>query len=236
MSLSKSALLFVVVSAFCCEVSLAEQANEVSEKSTEKSKSTDKANTTKKLYRIVDKNGKVSYSDQPSKGAKEIELKEVTSIKMKKSKVSLGDLIEENEQERDPNAGYYDIIAFQTLKNDSIVRNNSSSVPLTAVLDPNLSKAHFIEFFMDGKSVGEKQKSLSIVVPSVEYGPHTTFFRVISRAGKTVQQSETITFNLLHIVRKRVSNVNSFAGDYFKSKLPQHPKLKKYEPTQTKEN
>jgi len=189
-----------------------------------------KPKDSKKLYRVIDKNGKVHFSDQPSAGSEEINIEEVTTIKMEKTKVDIGAMVEDNESRRDPNAEYYDFIGFENLTNDGVVRNNGGTVTLTAKFAPVLSKSHYIKFFIDGKQVGENQKELTIIAKEIEYGPHTTFFEVVSQRGVLVQRSETISFNLLHVVRKRVSSINNLTSDYFKSKLPQHPKVPTFQP------
>jgi len=194
---------------------------------------------TKKLYRVVDKDGKVHYSDQPSAGAKEMVMRKAPSIKMTQPKIDFETLIEENEKRRDPNAGYYDGLGFVNLSNDGVVRNNGGTVTLTVSLDPELSKGHFIKFFIDGKSVNSQQKELTFTAKNIEYGPHTASFTVVSKTGSVVQKSEQITFNLLHVVRRNTNansgNSNSVAAnkvlrnDVLKTVLPQHPKVPTYD-------
>jgi predicted AAA+ superfamily ATPase len=192
--------------------------------------------TTKKLYKTVDKNGKVHFSDQPSPGAKAIVIEEVTSITMDKPKVDIESLVEENQIKRDPNAAYYRVLSFVGLEDDGVVRNNGGTVPLKVVLEPQLSKSHYLKFYIDGQLVGEKQKALEVVASNIEYGPHTAYFQVIASTGKLVQQSETVTFNLLHVVRKRVSNLNSLTNDVHNKTLPQHPKVPSYDSMKKTDN
>ncbi len=192
--------------------------------------------TSKKLYKTVDKNGNVHFSDQPSPGAKAVVIEEVTSIQMDKPKVDIGSLVEENQVKRDPNAPYYNLMAFQGLENEGVVRNNGGTVPLAVVLQPELSKSHYLRFYNDGQLIGDKQKELSITATNIEYGPHVAHFEVVASTGKVVQQSEKVKFNLLHVVRKRVGNVNSLTNDVHKNSLPQHPKVPTYQSMKKTDN
>lgn len=191
---------------------------------------------TKKLYKVVDQNGKVHYSDQPSTGAEEIKTDKVTTIKMTKTKVDFVATDDENQVTRDPNAEYYDFIGFQNLVNEGVIRNNGGSVTLSVKIEPNLSKSHFIKFFIDGELIKEQQKELTITAQGIEYGEHNAYFTVVSRTGALVQQSETVNFILLHTARKKVGSVNNLTSDYFKTKLPQHPTVPKYKPITGSDN
>ncbi|MBV1907709.1 MAG: DUF4124 domain-containing protein [Kangiellaceae bacterium] len=229
MKFSSSKLLILWVMFFPC-IGYSTQSDESESKSVNQQKQVNpKVSPSKKLYRHVDNNGKVYYSDQPSAGAKEINIEPVTSIKMEKIKVDLEGLVEENQIKRGPNAEYYNFIGFQGLENDGVVRNNGGFVTFTVSIDPELSKAHFLRFFIDGKQVGEKQKALIATVKDIEYGSHSTYFEVVSGGGKVVQKSETIQFNLLHIVRRNANSINNVTNDYFNKILPQHPKLPTYD-------
>jgi len=194
----------------------------------------------KKLYRVVDGKGNVSYSDEPTAGSKEMVIEDIPSIKMTKPKVDY-DIFDEEEigrEKRDPNAGYYDSIGFLNLKNDGVVRNNGGTVTLTARLEPELSKGHLLKFYIDGKLIGAQQKALTITAENIEYGLHTASFVVVSKSGVKIQESPKVSFALLHTVRKKANKVNAAVNkvfnnnEVFKSNLPEHPKVPSYESMQ----
>ncbi len=197
-TLSKLNLLLAISVLF---FSLPASAEEPTQKNT-----TQKVEKAKKLYRVVDENGNVSFSDQPSPGSTEIAIKEVPSIKIKTPKVEFKDLEDQLETRRDPNASYYGVMAFASLTEDGVVRNNGATVTLTANLDPGLSKGHFLKFYIDGQLIKGQQKALSITADKVEYGPHTASFEVVTERGTSVQKTVVVKFNLLHIVRKKARN------------------------------
>ena len=229
-----SFIIFYIVSSFSAFV-FAEEEKEIKQK--------EEAVKTKKLYRVVDEKGNVSYSDNPVAGAQEVEMKPIQSIKMDKPKVDY-DLLEDEfnrKPKRESGDGYYDLIEFVGLENNGVVRNNGGTVTLTAKLHPELSKGHFLIFYIDGKQIGSQQKELTITAENIEYGPHFASFSVVSKDGKKVQQSKKINFALLHTVRKKANNINGavnrvFNADSINSALPQHPKVPTYESMKKTDN
>lgn len=203
----------------------------------EQSKQSDskqKTEKTEKLYRVVDKNGNVSYSDTPSPGAKEIVMKEVPAINLKPPKIEFKEIEVQSRSDLTSDTDFYSTIKFSNLQQDGVIRNNGGVAILTASLQPALDSEHFLKFYLDGKIIGQQQKELSVTAEEVEYGPHTASYVVVSANGTTVQQSDTVKFNLLHVVRKKsgagggTANSLLYPND-FESKLPEHPKVPSYE-------
>jgi len=162
----------------------------------------------KKLYRVVDTNGNISYSDVPMPGGKEIVLKDVPSINIKEINIDFESLEEQIEAQREVSSDYYRVLEFAELVDDGVIRNNAGAVTLAVRLEPNLSKGHYLKFYLDGKLIKEQQKELSITAQEIEYGSHTVSFSVVSQNGVKVQDSATVKFNLLHIVRKKIGSTN----------------------------
>lgn len=198
------------------------------------SESTSKTQKTEKLYRVVDKNGNISYSDTPTPGAEEIVMDEVPSIKLKTPKIEFEDPEERSEASRSSADGHYTTLKFLSLEQDGVIRNNGGIAKMTANLEPDLARSHFLKFYIDGKPISGQQKALTVTAEKVEYGPHTASFKVVTANGEVVQESDKVNFSLLHVVRKRAANKNNPANDLlnskaFKSNLPQHPKVPSYE-------
>ena len=198
----------------------------------EKAKSPTKEPATKKLYRYVDKNGKVYYSDQPQKGAKEMEVETIPSIEIKTPKVDLEELVEQTTKSKDKRRAFYDSIGFVNFPQESVIRNNSGSIAFAVTLDPNLSSSHRIQFLLDGKNLGEMQSELSISANEINYGPHTISFSVVSLGGTVIQKSDVINFALLHTPRKKTGALNSSSNPLLNAKalqFPNAPKLPQFE-------
>jgi len=204
--------------------------------------STQKTQTTQKLYRVVDKNGNVSYSDAPSPGAKEVVMQEVPSINLKPPKIEFEEIEIRGRSDSKSNNDHYTSIKFLIPEQDGVIRNNGGVATLTASLEPGLFNGHYLKFYLDGKMIGQQQKALSITTENVEYGPHTASYTVVEANGTIIQQSDTVKFNLLHVVRKKsgaggaggaaanLLNRNDFESKLPKHlKVPEHPKVPTYE-------
>lgn len=205
--------------------------------------STQKTQTATKLYRVIDKNGNVSYSDTPSPGATEVVMQQVPSINLKPPKIEFKEIEAQNRSDSRSNTGHYTSIKFLDLQQDGVIRNNGGVATLTASLQPALDNGHYLKFYLDGKMIGQQQKALSVTAENVEYGPHTASYTVVAANGTKIQESDTVKFNLLHIVRKK-SGAGAGAGgaaanllnrNAFESKLPKHPKLPSYESMKKKD-
>lgn len=181
-----------------------------------------------KLYRHVDANGNVHYSDQPSAGAEEIKIKEVPSITIEQPKIDFEEMQEQQRERRDPNAPYYEVLKMTSPEQDGVVRNNGAVVPMAVSLTPTLSRGHYINFFLDGKLVGHKQKTVNFQVEEVEYGPHTASFNVYDDKGTLIQASDKVNFSLLHVVRKRASVSGAAAHVVINTGFPAQPKVPSY--------
>jgi len=197
---------------------------------------------TKKLYKVVDKDGKIHYSDQPSENAEEVNIPDVPSISFRTPKIKIKSLEEELEEKRDPNASYYSILGFANLVDDGVIRNNGGTATFSVSLQPILSKGHFLKFYIDGKLIQSQQQELSITAQEVTYGPHTASFSVVDKRGGVVQKSETLKFVLLHVVRKNTGvNQNNFPTplentavrvEFFNQNLPRHPQIPTFQALQ----
>jgi len=159
----------------------------------------------KKLYKWVDENGNVHYSDEPHKGAEVLEIKEVPTIKMNTPKIQATGL-EALDIKEDPDdfQGGYSVARLSEPLDESVVRNNAGAITLTAQLTPSLSESHTIRFFLDGRPVSQDPKALSVTIEKQNYGEHSAYFVVLNRKGKQVLVSKTSHFNLLHIINPNI--------------------------------
>ncbi|MGB0495141.1 MAG: DUF4124 domain-containing protein [Kangiellaceae bacterium] len=203
------------------------------------------------LYKTVDKNGKITYSDKPSPDAKEIPMTEGQSINMKSPKVTFHS--NENNNENNAQSDGYTTVTFAQPEHDGVIRNNGGYADFVINIQPSLDEAHHIAFYIDGALVDASISGMNISVKNVEYGSHTASFSILDSTNKLVVKSETLSFNLLHTVRRKVGAVNQnnspinkintdvLVVKKLKIDLPEHPKpvnneLLKYENLKKREN
>ncbi|MDQ7049510.1 MAG: DUF4124 domain-containing protein [Enterobacterales bacterium] len=188
-----------------------------------------KAPVSKKLYKMVDKNGKVYFSDQPQEGAKEIKAAPMQSIPMNLPNIDIVAPHDGPEQTRDANAGYYDSLGFLNLNDKDVIRNNGGVALLSVVLEPGLNVDHYLQLYVDGKAVSERQKSMQFQAKDITYGAHKTYFEVVTSSGMLIQRSPTIEFILLHTPRQQARVRNTATNNVYQIKLPTQPKVPSYD-------
>ncbi|WP_444996568.1 DUF4124 domain-containing protein [Aliikangiella sp. IMCC44359] len=154
----------------------------------------------KKLYKWVDKNGNVHYSDEPQKGAKEIEMKEVPAIKMETPdyeaiQKSFSNGKEAPDEVKEVQVDYN--IELIEPQNDGAIRTNDGTITLKGSLEPGLTGEHSIRFYLDGSLIKSERSALSATIKNVEYGAHTASVSVVDSLGKTIRSSNTHKFQVL---------------------------------------
>ncbi len=158
----------------------------------------------KKLYKWVDKNGNVHYSDKPVKGAVEHKVKRLPTIKMEKPKANpLGSF---SSDKKPPHFSNYESIAISSPENDGVIRNNASIVNLTAQLTPPLQPKHQLRFYLDGSSNLAKVGETSLQIEKVAFGEHSAYVAVYDHQGKKLSQSKSVKFTLLNFINPKNRN------------------------------
>jgi hypothetical protein len=147
----------------------------------------------KKLYKWTDDNGVVHYSDLPQKGAQEIEMKLAPATKIEKSPVIN---IPKPLKNKTTDAIYESATLIEPLEN-GVVRNNTSTVTLTASLQPELQEGHSVRFFVDGGLIKSESGAMSVEAQDIALGQHTANFVVVNARGRPVISSATVHFQRL---------------------------------------
>lgn len=105
-----------------------------------------------------------------------------------------------------PFAGYRSI-EIASPEDGGTVRSNEGRVPVTVLLDPGLQPNHFITAYLDGKAHQFRYGSSAVVLTGVDRGTHTLRVNVFDSRGKTLIESETVSFTLLRTQPLRVLQV-----------------------------
>ena len=142
------------------------------------------------VYRSVDKDGHVVYSDKPSQGAEKIEIKDAQTIHLP----TAGPFRYQPPAKEAPPR--YSSVAISSPGNDESIRQNSGDVTVQISVSPGLKSGDVISLLMDGKEVASGPAS-SVTLKNVDRGSHTLQARVLGSDGSTWASSESVTFHLL---------------------------------------
>lgn len=156
----------------------------------------------KKLYKWTDKQGNIHYSDQPEKGAEEIEMKLAPATKMLPPNYNIP--LNQNKSSTTNETGLYDELGFVSPTNDGVIRNNANTVDLEASVKPQLEAGHSIRFFVDGNLVAAESGSTTAIATEIELGSHSANFIIVDAQGKIIQSSETVHFQLLNRINPKI--------------------------------
>lgn len=152
----------------------------------------------KEIYRTLDEDGNVIYSDTPpSPDAEPVELDPVTTVPAYEGDAGAreGD---GGDDSGAPAVSYGGIeIVYPTA--DEVIRHNGGQVPFRVELRPEgveLAESHRIEIVVDG-SVRGSGSGLTVTVGPVDRGPHSVTARVVDAGGNPLASSQPVNFFLL---------------------------------------
>jgi hypothetical protein len=144
------------------------------------------------VWKWVDKNGVVHYSDQPVPGAIQVDLNVQTFSAQE------ADVPQTNRSAaaRDTAAELeYQSIAIASPGNDETLSGTGGAVTISVTIEPALQGDHSVGIYLDGRLVSEPQSTaLSAQVSDVGRGAHTAQAQVLGADGRVLIQSAPVTF------------------------------------------
>ena len=146
------------------------------------------------VYKNVQPDGTITYSDQKAEGAEELKLPELQTYTApplggdRASDAATG--------AADPaDAIGYKSIVIGSPENDTTLRDNAGNVSVSLTLEPALQVKHSVDIRMDGQSIG-KGRGTTISLTNVDRGTHTIEAVVLDETGKEVARSAPTVFHL----------------------------------------
>jgi len=150
-----------------------------------------------KLYKWLDENGEVVYSDKPLDAkAREITPPAVQSTKPVKSKPKPAPAITK-EKDKKPAFVYTDILITQPAMDDNI-HDNEGKVSIVIEVKPAFfsSLGHTLNLKLDGETVISKSTSLTANLDNLDRGTHTLIAEVCDETGKVLKSSKGVIFHI----------------------------------------
>jgi hypothetical protein len=146
------------------------------------------------VYKSVDAQGNVVYTDEPSGDAKPVKLPPLSTVpapSYKSSTQSSADL-EQSAQ------ASYEQISIVSPTQDATLRDNTGAVPVDVALEPKLNSAagHRFRYYLDGHAQGKPIESGQISFENVDRGAHAVEAAVVDSAGRELIRSSSVQFFL----------------------------------------
>ncbi|VAW60224.1 hypothetical protein MNBD_GAMMA08-1321 [hydrothermal vent metagenome] len=147
------------------------------------------------MYKWVDEDGNISYSDQPPfKGAEKLDAPALTSVPPTKAPKKA----QQSAQKIDKNVTKYTYLKITSPESEATIRDNGGNFSLSFAVKPKLNtkQGHYFTLNMDGKMVQDKFISTSASLNNIDRGTHKISVAVNDKSGKVLRKSKPITVYL----------------------------------------
>ncbi|MFA7554339.1 MAG: DUF4124 domain-containing protein [Spongiibacteraceae bacterium] len=135
------------------------------------------------VYKTVDKQGKVSFSDTPQPNADKVEIQSPNAAEALKASAP-------NEKTPAPSTAAYDTLKINSPANDAIIANGLIAFTVSTQVNPKLAPEHKLQLNIDGALHSISKSNFQI--DGISRGPHQLQIEVIDDRGNTVQQSSAV--------------------------------------------
>ncbi|HEX7037611.1 MAG TPA: DUF4124 domain-containing protein [Pseudomonadales bacterium] len=157
-----------------------------------------------RIYRTVDENGNVVFTDVPpadGRAGRTVELGPGNTFTPPPTAASEGRSLESwlgRESDEDETEGA--AIRYRSLRvagppHDQALRDNAGNVTVTAEVDPELAPSHVIQLYLDG-ALQQTGHTTRFELTNVDRGTHQVELRIVDASGNTLATSEPSVFHL----------------------------------------
>lgn len=162
------------------------------------------------VYRWVDANGQIHFSDKPHRGAEQIQLKQ-TSVYTPPDSVTNEEKpngadeppAAEPEQTGENTGTAYESIAIVSPEKNQVVRSSDGTVNISIDLRPGLQEGHKIRVFLNGTQAAEDLAATQITLQDMDRGTHSLEVGAVTDQGEVLIRSGSINFHMLRVAEPR---------------------------------
>jgi hypothetical protein len=161
-----------------------------------------------KVYRTVDKDGNITYSDTPSANSKRINVPPVQTISAPKPAATKHDVAKPSVPANSgPAAKKSKVVRYRlsivSPEDGQTVRQNEGMVSVAVSIKPPLQQGDLIQFSLNGKPAGDPSAASSATLSFVDRGAHLIGAKVVTASGTTKATAKPVT---LHLKRFFITN------------------------------
>lgn len=170
------------------------------------------------VYRWVDKDGVVHYSDRPQEGAETVVIEEPQTFSTPAPRTPRPEpsapaaSIEPEEKAADEAAGYSNFEIVRP-RQEEVFWNIGGELSVSLRANPRIQAGHTIFLVMDGQEVQELPRGrMQAMLSDVYRGTHTLHAEVRDKLGNTVAKSESVQFTVQQTSIQNPNNPNRPGG------------------------
>lgn len=155
----------------------------------------------KEIYRTVDEDGNVVFSDSPSTSSSEKVTLPPTNIQPA-TKTTVKEQQPNTPETEDDRAPISYSLSIVSPSPDQQVGPAQKSITIVSAVRPALRGEHLIQFYIDGKPQGIPQNfpSITVDLPLQMRGRRSVSAAVVSASGAVIRRSNSVTF---YVIRPR---------------------------------
>ncbi|HEB81007.1 MAG TPA: DUF4124 domain-containing protein [Chromatiales bacterium] len=158
------------------------------------------------VYRWVEPDGTVVFSDQPHRGARKVIIPPANVYepgKLPNPPMPAASTTQD--------AVLYRILRISMPAPDATVRRNNGDVTVQMEVKPPLrtDRGQAIALVLDGKRLAKRYRAPQAVLRNVDRGTHTLQAQIVNGAGKVLISSPSVTFHLMRYSRLSAPAPNS---------------------------
>ena len=153
------------------------------------------------VYRWVDEDGVVHYSDQPPPGdeAEPVALDVPPGIGNPVRGIAIDaprprSRPDDDEAAATETVGGYRRASIVEPQAEQVLWNLATRLPVSMTLEPALAGSHRVQWLLDGQPIGEPVTALSTTLSPVYRGTHTIEAVIVDGAGTTIFRTDPVTF------------------------------------------
>ena len=151
------------------------------------------------VYKTVDEDGNIIFTDKPSGDAEKIELQELQTIENPNPAKYRPEPDRNDKKGGSGDRNIYNTLIVTNPADGSGLRNNAGNVTITVSVEPTLRPGHRLVLTMDGEEISNGN-SLSTSLQNVDRGTHNIAASIVDENDK-VLKSVTSSFSLLRVHR-----------------------------------
>jgi hypothetical protein len=158
------------------------------------------------VYRWVDKDGQIHYSDRPHEGAEMVTLPEAQTFSMPASQPTQRTTDKQDDSQK---AEPYSSVAITSPTSDEALWGTDGKVKVSVSVQPQLHRGHRLMVYLDNKAVARltgNQRDTELT--EVFRGEHTLRTEVLDSTGSVVAKSNSVPFTVKQTSIQNQNNPN----------------------------
>ncbi|MPY26523.1 DUF4124 domain-containing protein [Shewanella sp. YLB-07] len=160
------------------------------------------------VYKWVDKDGKIHYSDKPIENSEAVEFKSNTQNQIK-LQIPKANASASND---DPESLTQYKLSIASPAEEETIRDNEGKITIMARISPDLESKHVLVLLMDGVVVGTPQTSPIFSLKDIDRGEHNFVIKAVAQNGKQLASTPPRKIYLHRAIISRQGTPTPFSG------------------------